>query len=303
MIKNPVKWPNGKRCAVAITFDIDSDSILHLAHPNTAETRVATTSWLQYDQIAIPRILDMYKRFNLKQTFFVPAWVIEQYPKMIEQIVNEGHEIAAHGYLHEHPNQQSREDELYWLQKSIEIIENFTGKRPRGWRAPMYDFSKYSAELLAKENFIYDSSLMGDDVPYILNTVNGSIIELPTDWSMDDWPQYTHNLDLAYQMPINSPDRAMEVYLANFDAVWEYGGLWVSVWHPFVSGRLARCHRVSKMIEYMNEKGDVWFATLEEIALHVKKCIDDGNYIPREDTLPYYDGCIEELQVKSRINL
>ena len=69
----------------------------------------------------------------------------------------------------------------------------------------------------------------------------------------------------------------------------------VAVWHPFVSGRLARCVRVEKMIGDMLNKGGVWFATLEEIALHVRKCIDEGTYQPRIDKLPYYEGPIPEL--------
>lgn len=274
---------------------MDTDSILHLAHPDAADTKVATFSWLQYDQVAIPRILDLYREYEIKQTFFVPAWCIERYPKTVELILKDGHEIAHHGYLHEHPNEQTREDEHYWLQKGIEVIESFTGKRPRGWRAPSYRFSKHSADLLAEEGFLYDSSLMGDDVPYILSTRSGDVIELPTDWSMDDWPHYTHNSDLNKVMPISSPQRAMEVFLAQFDAAWEYGGLWISVWHPFVSGRLARWAKMPQMLDYMLEKGDVWFATLEEIALHVKKCIDNGTYKPRVDQLPYYDGRIPEL--------
>ncbi|PLR87741.1 polysaccharide deacetylase family protein [Bacillus sp. V33-4] len=299
MIKNPVPWPNGAKCAIAITFDMDTDSILHLAHPDTADTRISTMSWLKYDEIAIPRILNMYKKYNLKQTFFIPAWVIERYPKTVELILNDGHEIAHHGYLHEHPNELSAEEELYWLHRGIDVIEKFTGKRPRGWRAPMYNFSKHSLEFLAKEGFLYDSTLMGDDIPYILKGKSGEIVELPTHWAMDDWPQYTHNSELGYVMPINSPQRAMEVFLSEFDAAWEHGGMWISVWHPFVSGRLARCVAVDKMIQYMQQKGDVWFATLEEIALHVKKCVDDGSYIPRVDQLPYYEGQIPELKLDS----
>jgi len=295
LISNPVPWPNGKKCAVAITFDMDSDSILHLAHPDSADNKVTTMSWLNYDQVAIPRILDLYKKYDLKQTFFVPAWCIEKYPKTVELILEEGHEIAHHGYIHEHPNELTREEEHYWLKKSIDIIESFTGHRPRGYRSPSYKFSKHTADLLAKEGILYDSSLMGDDIPYILNTEHGKVVELPTDWSMDDWPHYTHNADLGKVMPISSPQQAMEVFLSQFDAAWQYGGLWISVWHPFVSGRLARWAKVPDMLDYMIEKGDVWFATLEEIALHVQKCINNGTYQPRVDQLPYYDGRIPEL--------
>lgn len=295
MIKNPVPWPNNARCAVAITFDIDSDSILHLAHPDRAETMVSTLSWLKYDTVAVPRILDMYRDHGLKQTFFFPGWCMERYPHLVDMILKDGHEIAHHGYLHEHPNEQTREGEQYWTGRAIETIVKMTGQRPRGYRAPLYNFSKNSAEILTENGFLYDASLMGDEVPYILKTSKGTLIELPSHWAMDDWPHYTHSPEMNYLMPIKSPDETMNVYMSEFEAMWEERGLWVAVWHPFVSGRLARCKRISKMIDDMKRKGDVWFATLEEIALHVQKCIDNGSYTPRVDDLPYYDGRVPEL--------
>jgi hypothetical protein len=88
----------------------------------------------------------------------------------------------------------------------------------------------------------------------------------------------------------------MNVFMSEFEAMRRHRGLWITIWHPFVSGRLARCERVSEMIEYMQKTGDVWFATMEEIATHVQKCIDDGSWIPRIDELPYYDSPIPELE-------
>ena len=170
-----------------------------------------------------------------------------------------------------------------------------TGKKPRGWRAPLYNFSKYSLDYMIDQGMIYDASLMGDDVPYILKTKKGQVIELPSQWAMDDWPHYTHAPDMHYMMPIKSPDEAMNVFMSEFDAMYRHNGLWVTVWHPFVSGRLARCERVAKMIEEMQNKGGVWFATMEEIATHVQACIDDGSWTPRVDELPYYEGTIPEL--------
>jgi peptidoglycan-N-acetylglucosamine deacetylase len=45
----------------------------------------------------------------------------------------------------------------------------------------------HTAELLAEEGFLYDSSLMGDDVPYLLSTPKGELVELPVSWATDDW--------------------------------------------------------------------------------------------------------------------
>ena len=296
MIKNPVPWPDGAKCAAAITFDIDTDSILHLEHRERADTMLSSLSWLKYDEIAVPRILDMYRQCGLKQTFFYPAWCMERYPHLVDMILEGGHEIAAHGYIHEDPNKLPQEEEHYWLRRQIEVIEKMTGQRPRGWRGPLYNASKYSPDLLIEEGFIYDATLMGDDVPYILKTAQGSVMELPSHWAMDDWPHYTHSMDMNYMMTIKSPDEAMNVFMSEFEAMYDFGGLWVTVWHPFVSGRLARCRRVLQMIEYMQNKGGVWFATMEEIALHVQACIDDGSWTPRVDQLPYYDGLVPELE-------
>jgi hypothetical protein len=54
---------------------------------------------------------------------------------------------------------------------------------------------------------------------------------------------------------------------------------------------------MATLIEYMHRKGQVWFATLEDIAAHVKRVMADGTWTPRIDHLPYYDGPIPELGV------
>ena len=296
MIENPVPWPNDARCAVAITFDMDADSLIHLEHPADSISRVSSISMLRYGpDVGVPRILRTYKQLDIQQTFFVPAWCIENYPSVVKAMIDGGHEVGHHGYLHENPIAGSRADQRYWLKCGIKIIENITGKRPRGWRAPLYNFSDHSADLLIEEGFIYDASLMGDDIPYVLKTDKGELIELPTHWGLDDWPQFVQSMDLDYMMPIRSASSGIDVFRDEFDALYEYGGLWVSVWHPFVTGRLARWRKVIELIEYMKSKGDVWFARMEDVADHVRSCIRDGSYKPRIDKLPYY---IDKLSVK-----
>ncbi len=291
MIDNPIPWPGGARCAVAITFDMDADSFLHLHRPQDSYRRISTISTLQYGpKVGVPRILQSYRELGLKQTFFVPAWCIEQYPHAVEAMVADGHEIGHHGYIHEHMNEISTEEEAFWLRKSSDIIERYTGRRPRGFRAPLYNFSPTTTDLLIDEGFLYDASLMGSDIPYLLKGERGTLVELPTHWAMDDWPPYVHMSDIDYSMPIRSPQEAVSVYKAEFDAIWEHGGLLVAVWHPFVSGRLARWQEAVRFIEYMQNRGGVWFATMEEIALHVREVQKRGDVPLREDRMPPYPG-------------
>ncbi len=296
MIENPIPWPNGARCAVAFTFDMDAESLLHIYLGETAHNRLALSSMLRYGpEVAVPRIVATFERLGLRQTFFVPGWCIEQYPRAIELIVSHGHEVAHHGYMHERPNQLSRDEERDWLRRAITSITNATGERPRGYRAPSYAFSRHTLDLLLDEGFTYDASLCGHDIPYVLAGDRGRLLELPSDVSLDDWTQYVCLREFNYMMPIASPERAVEVFRAEFDAAWRHGGLWIAVWHPFVSGRSSRWDAATDMIEYMKNKGGVWFARLDDIAAHARQCIDDGSWRPRVDQLPFYTGPLPGL--------
>ena len=124
---------------------------------------------------------------------------------------------------------------------------------------------------------------------------NRSLLELPTDWTLDDFPHYAHNRDLGYRMPISAPLRAMEVFRSEFDAAWEFGGLWISVWHPALSGRLARFKAALELLDYMRDKGGVWFARLDQICEHVQQLIAAGRWTPRVETLPIYDSPLPEF--------
>lgn len=298
LIENPVPWPNGARCAVAITFDLDVDSILHISHPNDADNYISIQSFLKYGaEISIPRICRVFKELDLRQTFFVPGWCVERYPRALKLILNGGHEIGHHGYLHESPNAQSAEDERYWFERALQAYRTCLGIRPRGFRAPLNEFSKNTLGYLIDAGIEYDSSLMGDDVPYLLTSRDRkqNVIEIPQCITMDDWPHFMHSWDLKYEMPISSPQRAREVFLSEFDAMWESGGLWMTVWHPFLTGRPARVKMLIEILEYMRSKGGLWFATLGEISDHVKECISNGSWSPRLDTLPYDESPIPEL--------
>ena len=296
MIANPPPWPGGARCAVAFTFDMDADSILHLSHHATADTRVAAMSALRYGpEVAVPRLVALYREFGMRQTFFLPAWCIERYPAAVEAILEGGHEIAHHHYLHEHANEMPADEERYWFERSRDVIVKATGRPPAGYRAGTYKFSRNTLGILVDHGLAYDASLFGDDIPYVLENDHGSVVELPSHYGLDDWPHYQFSRDLGTTMPIKSTAQAHGVFREEFDAAWEYGGMWVSVWHPFLSGRLARAHAIKTLIEYMHDRGRVWFATLEEIAAHVRSLIDTGAWTPRVDRLPYYDGPIPEL--------
>jgi peptidoglycan-N-acetylglucosamine deacetylase len=299
MINNPVPWPNGAKCAACVTFDMDADSLVHIAHPADSHRKAATTSMLQYGpEIAIPRIVETYRRLGIRQTFFIPAWCVERYPSAIETILKGGHEIGHHGYIHENPNELSPAEEAHWLDVDIDILKRATGKAPRGWRAPLYNMSDISCDLLAERGFVYDASLMGDDQPYMLDTSKGSLVELPTHWGLDDWPQFVQSEDLGYFGNIMAPAMGFEPYIQEFNTIKKYGGLWVAVVHPFATGRLARWEVVANFLEKAVASGEVWFASMEEIAAHIQSVTASGAYKPRRVDMPAYKAPVYDGAVR-----
>ena len=84
---------------------------------------------------------------------------------------------------------------------------------------------------------------------YVLETDAGRLLELPTHWGVDDYPQYAHKPDLDYMMPVKAPSEAVRNYREEFEAHYACGGLWIPVWHPYLTGRLARWWHIEKMLE------------------------------------------------------
>ncbi len=303
LIDNPPPWPNGARCAVCFAYDFDAESLLHLYYPtDDVRRRVALAQTLRYGAtVAIPRIAKIWNHFGIRQTVFTPGWCLEKYPEAVDLLVKGGHEIGHHGWLHERVNQFSREDEEKILVAGIRAIEKATGKPPVGYRCPSGAFSEHTVDLLIEHGLRYDASLAGYDVPYLVRRPDGrSLVELPHEATADDWNQFVNLPASGWAMQPKSPAVARAVFQADFDAAWEHGGLWTAVWHPFVSGRLARAQEQITLIEHMMAKGDVWFATCAEITDHVEGLVARGEWTPPEETLPFYDGAVPQIAHPSR---
>lgn len=296
LIDNPPAWPNGARCAVCFAFDMDAESLLHLYYPEDSMRRITLSSALRYGpQIAMPRIMRIWEHFDIRQTVYIPGWCVETYPDVVRALADAGHEIGHHGWLHERVNALTPEGEADVLRRGIDAIEKLTGRRPVGYRCPSGAFSPATLDLLLAEGFTYDASLSGDDVPYLIESAVGSMIELPSDHALDDWPQYVNMRDFNHMLPIQSPEMAMKVFRAEFDAAWEGGGLWSSVWHPFVSGRPARAAAMVELIDHMRGRGDVWFATMADIAAHIDGLIARDEWTPRRETLPFWTAPVPQV--------
>ena len=289
MIRNPIAWPNGARVAGAITFDVDADSLIHVARPTDGFDRLNPITMGRYGPtVAVPRILETYRHLGLRQTFFMRAWCMETYPEAVEAILEGGHEIGHHSYLHENPATHSDAEQAHWFDKATKVHVRMTGRAPRGYRAPVYNVTQGVVDRLIDRGFVYDSSLMADDMPYVMRTAAGELMEIPVHWGNDDWPPFAHYEEIGYLMPVRAPSDGLRAFFEEFEAQSAAGGFWMGIWHPFLTGRLARWAQVEHWLEGVLERGGVWFAPLEEIAAHVAAERAKGASV-RVERLPYFD--------------
>ena len=139
------------------------------------------------------RLLDIFDEFSVRSTFFVLAWVGERYPELVKTIARRGHEVASHGYAHRLIYDQTpttfRED----VRKAKEILEDASGRRVNGYRAPSYSItprSLWALDVLLEEGYRYDASIfpirhdrygipISDRRPYRIDRPAGSLYEVP----------------------------------------------------------------------------------------------------------------------------
>ena len=107
-------------------------------------------------------------------------------------------------------------------------------------------------------------------------------------WGTDDWPPFAHYAEIDYLMPVRAPSEGLKAFFEEFEAQYEAGGMWHAILHPFLTGRLARWRQVEKWLEDVLTNRNVWFATLGEIAAHVRQVSEQDNVHVRQDELPYY---------------
>jgi len=257
-------WLAGAAAVAALTFDVDAESPI-LAQGGYYAEHLTTMSHQSYGpDVGVPRILDLLDELEIPATFFVPGWVAEQRPGLAVSIVDRGHEVAHHSYSHRPPTSLTAAEERNDFERALAVFES-QGITVSGHRAALWEASPLTPGLVAEHALLYDSSLMGDDRPYLLTA--GGVVELPVHWSLDDWEQYAYLPAPQIGSVIESPRKVLELWKAELDGMRFYHCLFTLCLHPFLSGRPGRLLALRELIEYAQSCGDVEFARCRDLAV------------------------------------
>lgn len=268
-----IKWPYHAPIAVMVTFDFDAE-LLRYATSGKEHIEFPDESRGHYGpREGLSRCLDVLKKNEIKSTFFVPGYNVWKYPDEVKSIVNDGHELAYHGYLHENSMDTPAQEEAACMEKSEALLCEASGRKVIGHRAPTGMLHPYSIELMQKRGYRYSSVMKDRDWPY-LHTGNPDyepIVELPTEHTLDDYTYFY----FSFAPPTNRSNYPVSyvesIWRDYFDELAdETDKVFVLKLHPQLIGRSSRAAMLDHFIKYMKQRG-AWITTCAEAADYIRE--------------------------------
>jgi len=202
-------------------------------------------SWHEYGmRVGVWRFFDLFRARGIKPTLAINARVCEDYERVAEEARREAWEFMGHAYdqmpIHKHENQKDM------INRSMDILERFTGKRPLGWLGPGLTQTYETPELLAAAGVKYIGDWVYDDEPDIIRTANGPLVTLPYTVELNDIAMMIvqhHESDYLLRRAIDAFDRlyAEGEHRAKVMAV---------AIHPYISGQPHRIKYLEAIYDY-----------------------------------------------------
>jgi peptidoglycan/xylan/chitin deacetylase (PgdA/CDA1 family) len=262
-------WLGESAALAVLSFDVDAESAILAQGRRYADHAMVMTHQAYGPLVGVPRLLRLLDDVAIKATFFVPGLTADRYPETVERIAAAGHEIGHHSYSHRSPVDLGEAGERADFERALAALDR-VGVAPKGHRSALWEASWNTPALVAEYGLAYDSTLMDDDKPYLLETERGTIAELPPHWSLDDWEQYAYLPRPPIGSTIESPTKVLDLWTNELDAMRRHGCLFMLTNHPFLSGRPGRVETLRALIEHALDRGDVEFATAGQVAARVR---------------------------------
>jgi peptidoglycan/xylan/chitin deacetylase (PgdA/CDA1 family) len=207
---------------------------------------VPNWSWHEYGmRVGFWRFHKLYERLGIKPTLSINAKVCQEYPRVAQACRDSGWEFMGHSYQQGPIHKE--EDQAGMIRKSLDVIQEFTGKRPVGWLGPGLTQTLETPDYLTQEGIQYIGDWVYDDEPTEIQTKNGPLITLPYSIETNDIPvmavQY-HEAAYWTQKCIDS-----------FDCLYQEGEdrakiLAIAI-HPYISGQPFRIKYLEKVYDYI----------------------------------------------------
>jgi peptidoglycan/xylan/chitin deacetylase (PgdA/CDA1 family) len=274
MARTPVKrtfWPDGMRLVISISMQFEAGGEPDAGAPSPLDgfqlkpgfRDYPTTTWYQYGvREGIPRMLDLFDKLKIKTTSHMVGVAVEKAPALAREIVQRGHEAAAHGQTWTPQYDLDETAERKFITDNVEVIRRVTGVAPKGYNCPAMRGTARTLELLQEHGFTYHIDDVSTDQPFIIPIKGKNFVIVP----------YTINLnDIVQFERYNFDTMAFEKQLYDeFDQLYEEAAtrrrqMSISL-HDRIAGRPARVRSLQRFLQYAQKKKGVAFLRKDQIA-------------------------------------
>ncbi|KAJ5780104.1 hypothetical protein N7457_005264 [Penicillium paradoxum] len=298
-MSDPSLLPAQRKPRVQVLLSVDFDAVSGFLGTGAS----ATTNLADYSsgffaaQVGVPRLLRLFKKHGISSsvTWFVPGHSMESFPEETKAIVQSGAEIGCHGYAHEGSSQMTESQEREVITKCVQLATELTGKKPRGWRAPLYQLRTHTIQVLEEFGFLYEpkpidfsptksASTWMKPLPTPAPRTPQTLVEIPCNWYMEDMTPMQFLPAAENSHGFVSPITIEQNWKSRFEFLYsealekaleedaEQGFVFPLILHPDTSGMAHVVGMIDRMISWLKQQGDeVEFITFGECAAEWKK--------------------------------
>jgi allantoinase len=279
------QWPRKARIALQFVLNYEEggeNSVLHGdraseaflseivgAQPIEGARHMSMESLYEYGSRAgVWRILELFRRHRMPLTIYGVAMALERNPAAVEAFLEDGHEIASHGWRWINYQHVPIDEEREHMRRAIEIHKRLTGERPLGWYTGRT--SPNTRRLVVEDGgFVYDADDYSDDLPWYDSRYGKPQLVVP--YTLD-----ANDMRFATPQGFNSGEQFYQYLKDTFDVLYAEGGRMMSVGlHCRLAGRPGRTAALEKFIKYVKGK-KVWITRRVDIARHWLKVHPHG---------------------------
>jgi allantoinase len=248
----PLKFPAGIRLVVWPVLALEDWDIsramarMVISPPQGQPMLPDHPNWSRHEygmRVGFWRLKKVLERVGATPTVTLNAKVCDTYPQVVAACIEAGWELNAHGY--EQIPMHKVEDQRAVIQKSIAVIEKFSGKRPRGWFGPGLTQTFDTLDYLSEAGIEYIGDWVLDDEPVTLKTAHRPIVALPYNFEIHDivlMALQHHPSDMMHR-------RAMDHFECLYAESAERAKIMAIAVHPYLSGAPHRIKHVERTYE------------------------------------------------------
>jgi len=169
-------WPDGSRLVISVSMQFEAGG-----QPENAESPfpdnlikgyrdLPAQTWYQYGyKEGIPRMLDLWDEFGIKVTSHMVGEAVQKNPRLAREIVDRGHEAAAHGMSWSSQYNMPYDEEKKFIADGVEAVRQATGQTPKGYNANWLRRGENTLAILQELGFTYHIDDLSRDEPFILS--------------------------------------------------------------------------------------------------------------------------------------